>query len=481
MSASVCEFCGARSILGDLFQSWPVGLRRRGLICPRCRVTSRKSRRIPGLKFILMALVFAGGFALDGPWLGAIWVLGAFFLPILITVGHEWAHAVAALLCGGKVFEVRIGWREPRWQIRVGRIRFTVARGLFRGGYCVAAFLSPRVSRLRYAILYGTPMILHAAAIAAVWPYLSPPHALREIGLLDFFVAFNLLLLLASARPFDHHVGAFQLPSDGMAIILLATHRARVEKWRRLGFVLPAIYALLDGEKEEALARAREVEHMFPDDPDVGRALFTVYWALGYFAYALRFIGTYVHGVRQPEQLDERQLLSLGAMQGKRFEKWLYCVVCLHGEAWDAAIKEIDELLEAESFEEARAMWFALRAYVLLLRASSPGDLEEARAAAQRAFDRLPWVSFICGTLAATLIESGMEVEGLYRLEQADLLDRDDRELAARNAWRAIGMARQGRRRMARRYLREAEAQGLEVGPPPALLRRVEQALEQRS
>jgi len=455
--------------------SWPTGLGRPGLICPRCRALSQPFRRLEQWPLFAAVAVGAAGFAAGGLALAAEWVLGGFLLPVALTAAHEVAHAAAGKLTGARVFEVRLGWHRPRFQARLFRLRLTIARGLGRGGYCVAAYLK-RAARWRYAVFYGTPMVLHAGAAAAAICLVSLPASLRELGALHFFVFYNLLFLLAAARPFDYEVGAFSIPSDGKALLLLATQRAQAETWRRTGFVVPAIYALLDGEKEESASRAREAEHLFPGDPDVERALFTVYWAAGYYAYALRLLPAYARGVRQPDQLDEKQLLALGAMQGPRLERWLTCVVYLHGEAWDAALKEIEAALEAETFEEARAMWFALRADVLLLRAGE-GDAKGALVDATAAFERLPWVSFICGVAAAAILDNGRNEEALRMLRHADFLDRPGQELAVRNLWRAIALAKLGRTGPARRSLREAETRGLEVGPPPALVRRARAAL----
>jgi tetratricopeptide (TPR) repeat protein len=403
-------------------------------------------------------------------------VAGLFLVPAGLTAAHELAHAVAGKLTGARVFEVRAGWHRPRLQARLFGLRLTVARGLLRGGYCVAAYLKPRAAPWRYAVFYGTPMVLHATAVAACFALLALPRAVLEVGIGHFFLFYNLLFLLAAARPFDYDVGAFSLPSDGKALLLLATQRAQAETWRRTGFVVPAIYALLDGEREESAARAREAEHLFAGDPDVDRALFTVYWALGYYAYALRLLPAYARSVRQPEQLSEKQLLALGAMKGARLERWLRCVVYLHGEAWDAALKEIEASLADEHLEEGKAMWFALRADVLLLRGGQ-GDDGAALADATAAYERLPWVSFICGVAAAAILVSGRHEDALRMLAHADTLDRDGQELAVRNLWRAVALTHLGRTGTARRALREAKTRGLEVGPPPALVRRAEAAL----
>lgn len=474
---TACDFCGARSRLRDLFVSWPTGLGRPGLICPRCRALSQPSRRLAYWPVAAAVLVAAGGFLLGGPVLAARWVAGIFLVPAGLTAAHELAHAVAGKLTGARVFEVRAGWHRPRIQARVLGLRVTIARGLLRGGYCVAAYLKPRAAPWRYAIFYGTPMALHAAAAAACFLLVPLPRSLGAVGVAHFFLLHNLLFLLAAARPFDYEVGAFSLPSDGKALLLLATQKAQAETWRRTGFVVPAIYALLDGEREEAVARAREAEHLFAGDVDVERALFTVYWALGYYAYALRLLPAYARSVRQPEQLDEKQLLALGAMKGPRLERWLLCVVYLHGEAWDAALKEIEAGLADERLEEARAMWLALRADVLLLRAAE-GDDKAALADATAAFERLPWVSFICGVAAAAILVAGRREDALRMLAHADLLDQGGQELAVRNLWRAVALAELGRTGPARRAFREAQARGLEVGPPPALVRRAVGALD---
>jgi hypothetical protein len=477
---AICSVCGAASRLRGHYHPWPLGFGRQGLICPGCRLAMRVSRPTRGKALLAILLVILCGALLEGRWLAVEWGLSVLVLPVLLIVAHEFTHAVAGRLAGARVFEVRVGWHRPRYQIRLGRLRLTLARGLSRGGFCVAAFLLPRVGRWRYAVLYGAPMLLHLAACVAVLPFLSAPWPLPDLRVGHFFFFINALLFVASARPIDYPVGAFRIPNDGKALLLLRDP-GQAERWRRLGFVLPALYALSDGEAEEALARARDAEHLFPDDPEVGRALFTVYWALGYHAYALRFVGPYADAIRQPRGLDERQLLTLGALQGDRLERWLYCVVCLHGEAWDAALNAVDTALKGETLDEARAMWLALRSYVLLLRMDSPEGREAGREAAREAFELLPWVAFVCGTFGAALIDGARPAEGLGRLEEADALDVQEQEVAARKAWRAIGCAQLGRMRNARALLREASTRGLEVGPPPALLRRAEASLALRS
>jgi hypothetical protein len=478
---AICSVCGAASRLRGHYQPVPLGFGRRGLICPGCRLELRRSRPTRGKAVLAILLVVLCGALLGGSRLALEWGLSVLVLPVLLIVAHELTHAVAGRLAGARVFEVRIGWHRPRFQVRLGRLRLTLARGLARGGFCVAAFLRPRVARWRYAVLYGAPMLLHLAGCVAVIPFLSVPWPLGELNSGHFFFFFNALLFVASARPIDYPVGAFRIPNDGKALLALLRDPDQAEAWRRQGFVLPALYALTDGEPEEALARARDVEHLFPDDPEVGRALFTVYWALGYHAYALRFAGPYADAIRQPAGLDERQLLTLGALQGDRLERWLYCVVCLHGEAWDAALNAVDTALKGETLDEARAMWLALRSYVLLLRMESPEERAAGRAAAREAFELLPWVAFVCGTFGAALIDGAHPAEGLERLEEADALDVQEQEVAARKAWRAIGCAQVGRMRYARALLREAGTRGLEVGPPPALLRRAEASIALRS
>jgi hypothetical protein len=477
---AICSVCGAASRLRGHYQPMPMGFGRQGLICPGCRLQMRVSRPSRGKAVLAILLVVLCGALLGGRPLALEWGLAVLILPVLLIVAHEFTHAVAGRLAGARVFEVRVGWHRPRFQVRLGRLRLTLARGLARGGFCVAAFLRPQVGRWRYAVLYGAPMVLHLLGCVAVIPFLTTPWPLDELRAGHFFFFLNALLFVASARPIDYPVGAFRIPNDGKALLQLRDPE-RTERWRRQGFVLPALYALGDGEREEALARARDAEHLFPDDPEVGRALFTVYWALGYHAYALRFVAPYAGAIRQPENLDERQLLTLGAFRGDRLERWLYCVVCLHGEAWDAALTAVDTALRSETLEEARAMWLALRSYVLLLRMESAEERAEGREAAHEAFELLPWVAFVCGTFGAALIDGARSAEGLDRLEEADTLDVQEQEVAARNAWRAIGYAQLGRMRHARAHLREASTRGLEVGPPPALLRRAEASLKLRS
>jgi hypothetical protein len=114
---------------------------------------------------------------------------------------------------------------------------------------------------------------------------------------------------------------------------------------------------------------------------------------------------------------------------------------------------------------------------VLLLRAETPADGAQALEDARLAYSLLPWVPFVCDVLGAAEVEGGRLDEGLARLDEADGLDVSRQEAGARNAWRALAHARAGDGLRARRWLREARTRGLEVGPPPALLRRAEEAL----
>ena len=138
---------------------------------------------------------------------------------------------------------------------------------------------------------------------------------------------------------------------------------------------------------------------MFPSDRDVGPGLFQAYWALGNHASALRF----VEHLRRPDPAegDDRMRLALGEMTGARYDRWLRCIVCLHGGAWDAARGYVREGLNAEATEEGRALLLALSAYVELL---GSGDTDAAAVSAREAFEMLPWVGLVSDTYAAVLI-----------------------------------------------------------------------------
>lgn len=472
-----CEFCGAVSHLTHLFERWPTGLRSRAPICPRCRNAPGPGSRLPVLlAWLALAAVVVVGFFVGGPVLAFDWLLGAAVLPALLIVVHECSHALAGLLVGARVFEVRFGWGRATRELRLGRVRFSITPRLLHGGACVAAFLRPPVARWRYAVLYGTPMLLHFAALVAVWPFLTVPWPPASIGLAHFFFLYNALLLFLSARPVDYRAGAYRFPNDGKALLRLRS-RAVVSRWFRRGLILPALYALADGDREQSIAHAWRLEGQYPDDPIVGRSLFTAYWALGCYVDALRFLQHYAHSRPAPEgetDDDLRRRLALGVMTGERYERWLKCVVCLHGSAWEAARNEVRSGLEAEPWPEGRALLLALLANVRLLEGV---ELDQAEAAARAAFEMLPWVPFVCDTYAASLIERGEVEKGLLLLAEAKGPEGDDRERSVCNAWRAVAYARRGLRAPARRWLRQAQRRGLEIGPPPALLAKAEALL----
>ncbi len=464
-----CVHCGAVSRLRRHFRALPIGWRVRGPVCAGCRANAE-----PGVDLLrkmlpwVLAAIVAAAFLAYGFGVALRYVVGFTLLPAGLIVLHELAHAAAGHAAGAHIFEVRVGWGRVYRQWRVRGLRLTLARRPLRGGYCVAAFLHPPVRRWKYAVLYGTPMVLHLLAIVIAAPRLTLPWPGSAIGLLHFFVFWNLLMLLASARPFDYVAGAHAIPNDGRALILLRS-RKYAEEWFRRGLILPALYALAEGRVQEARAQVWRVETQFPDDPAVGPALFTAYWALGSHVHALRFAEQFVRACPVPEG-DPADLLALGILAEERYERWLRATVCLHGGAYDAALTEVAGALEVEEYDEGRALLLALRGYVRLLA----GDSEAALADAGEAFEDLPWIAFVCDTYAAALIETGQPERGLLLLDEADDRDRAERGRPVRNCWRALAEARRGRVRIAERYLRRAQSRGLEVGPPPALVERAE-------
>ena len=96
---------------------------------------------------------------------------------------------------------------------------------------------------------------------------------------------------------------------------------------------------------------------------------------------------------------------------------------------------------------------------------------------AHEAFQMLPWVSFVCDTYAAVLIERDEAQKGLLLLMEADALEGDDRERSVRNAWRAVAYARRRDTALAEYWLGIARRRGLEIGPPPALIEKAEALL----
>jgi hypothetical protein len=475
-----CSFCGAVSRLRHLYRELPAWTRSGGPVCPGCQ-----ARPSPGWDYLwpfigLLALagLVAGLFA-QATGAALYWIAALLVMPVGLILLHECCHALAARLVGATVFEIRIGWHRPLWQIPLGRrARLTIARGVLRGGYCVAAFLGDRRGRWRYAVLYGTPMLLHAVAVAVTLPMLEAPWR-TGLDAVHLFLLFNVALLMASARPFDNPAGTYTIPSDGLALWRLARDPSAADRWRRRAVVLPALYALAEGRPEDARAEAYLVEVSYPDDPEVGGALFTAYWSLGSHVDALRFLEAFTGARAAPDSPEEElQQLSLGGLAGERYERWIRCAVYLHGEAWEAAERETHEALETEDSPQGRALWQAMLAYTLLLGSEDPVRHEKAGTAAREAFETLPWVAFVCDAHAAALLERGALAESLKMLAEADRLDLDDLGLCARNAWRAIARARLGQCRRARRALRAAHSRGLEIGPPPALLERAEKTVD---
>src|SRR5579872_4775606 len=137
-----CAKCGVTSTLPELFQRGRISQKLTGMICPRCVDNAH------GFNFeclvTAMVLVLLGGVVLGGSgWPDAAQILtvipcAVLFVPVL-TVLHEGAHALAAILLMLRVYEIRIGWYgKPLVRFYVGCCKIQITRTPVGGWSLVA-------------------------------------------------------------------------------------------------------------------------------------------------------------------------------------------------------------------------------------------------------------------------------------------------------------------------------------------------------
>lgn len=120
----LCGNCGCVSPLTKLFHAlWGAGV-----LCPRCYIkhTQGQQRKLTlaialavgGLALFTLLLTWAG---FEPPYLpgNVLFIVLATYVSV---VGHEFAHALAAWLTGGRVYEIRFG-NGPDWgKLRLGSL-----------------------------------------------------------------------------------------------------------------------------------------------------------------------------------------------------------------------------------------------------------------------------------------------------------------------------------------------------------------------
>jgi hypothetical protein len=321
-----------------------------------------------------------------------VWFL--LFLPVIVVV-HEAGHAVASVLLGHRIFEIRIG-AGPALRLKVGGTHVLIGP-LPVSGHVASGSTSASGFRWRRLLIVAAGPATNALMLGVGVPFL-PWNLLPDFAVVNAFVLINNLL------PFSQRTPLGPQANDGLALV-----RTLLDP---------------DGELQEQRAAIPAVEAqrlVELGDRDGGRAV-----------------------VREALLVHSRSRL---------LRNWLGHDLVVSGRLPEArevfsTLVEDDERREDPVLRRRHLASSAIHLNNLAwadLMLADPGLVVEANAASARAVELLPGASAIWGTRAFALIATGHFAEGITLAQKAFKKERDPKNRASQACVVAIGYARNWR------------------------------------
>ena len=408
-----CSSCGCTSTLPQLFRkSWGKQY------CPACVMKNE----VRNTKFLFLVLGFVFLFAslinaANYGWLSwEAWIFEIYLLVIAVSLAlHEFSHALAAKLLGGRVFGIQLGIGPQL--LRRWFKGFYLGINLFQvSGVCFAGFPTNKRLRLRYAIYISGGLIFHIVSVFIAILLVRR----TEVGLplLIAIIVVNGFLLFLNILPITVTTAVGQTGSDGMLIWRLLRGKLTHAELQKNYYRLAATFAHQQQNTEEVNRYVREGLSQNPSD----------------------------------EVLENLRVYMLLNEEDKLEEAY-------------AAWKEIVESADFESKNVLlKAIFYNNYAWATLMHRPEPDSLEVARHYSDKAFEMVPWVIVVKGTLAAIMVEQGEHREGAeFALAAAKEMENEqtperDKVVAANLATAALGYYRMGGQETAVQYLAQALA-----------------------
>jgi hypothetical protein len=341
------------------------------------------------------------------------------FLPIVI-VAHESGHAVASLLLGHRIFEIRIG-TGPTAALTVGGARLLIGLLPF-GGHVASGSTSARGFRWKRLVIIAAGPAMNAAVVGIAALLDVPPTLFRD------FAVVNALVLISNLLPLSQQTPLGPQANDGLALLRTFVDRESELQEQRAGVSVAEAQSLVERRDRD---RAREIV----------RGALTLH----------------PHSRILRNWLGHDLVLS-GRLAEAR-------------EVFSSLVKD-DEDREGAAPRGRNSASIAVHLNNLAwtdLMLGDPELVSEANTASATAIELLPGASAIWGTRAFALIAIYHFVEGISLAEKAYKKERDPKNRALQACVVAIGYARNWRFDDADRWV--AIASGLD--PECALLDRV--------
>jgi hypothetical protein len=374
--------------------------------------------------FLVLVMVVAGALNLfPSRSLHPVWYL--LFLPAIVVI-HEAGHAVASLLLGHRLYEVRIG-AGPALRLNVGRTRILIG-AIPVSGHVASGSTNALGFRWRQLVIIAAGPATNALMFGVGVLFL-PSNLFREFAIVNAFVLINNLL------PFSQRTPLGPQANDGLALVRTFFDPGAELEEQRVGITAVEAQRLVElGDRDGASAVVREALVTYPHSRILRTWLGHHLVVSGRFAEARDVFSALVDD-------DERRE---GTIPRGRYRAPY--AIHLNNLAWA-------DLMLAD-----------------------PELVPEANAASARAIELLPGPPAIWGTRAFALIVTSHFAEGTSLARKAFNKEKDPTNRALQACVVAIGYARNWRFADSERW----HALAGSLDPRCALLDRVTQELEAR-
>jgi len=341
--------------------------------------------------------------------IGLMLLVGLLALYALIFL-HEMSHAVVGKLVGGRIFGIQVGIGRTLFQSWIGDFLLSINL-LPASGATIFGFAPQERLRLRMGLLIAAGPLLHllfvvgfgAAIIDNGWSELS------WIGQLLFIL--NLSLLVINLWPITKaQTMAGAISSDGKQLWQVITNQFDTNRLIESYYVTSAIFSLQKKPDLTELTELREALTHFPDNEMLNQLN----------------IAVLLNSEQFEECIELYETIMEKPVKGKS----------------DASEPPADTELAAQLAQ--RAITFNDYAWTRLLMGTERSNLETARHFSEQAFEMVPWLLPIRGTLASIKIAQHEDDDELDEtideiLEVAELFGKEKAPIF--KLYRAVNLA----------------------------------------
>lgn len=395
-----------------------------GNLCPPCAIKNKVNPYGESTKWLgYFGLFLVGLFWLiitDGDAVYIIlnlFIAAIAFYPLLAL--HEFVHALATILVGGKVFAIQLGLGRVLFRKKVLGIWLTLNRFLI-AGLCFSGIPTINLIRTRYFFIVAAAPFYHIVIFWLCVSRMDFSSIWTAVSIWPAILLPNSLLLFSCLYPFSSNLMGVGLGSDGLQMLRLLGRKLSPDDLHAQYYLGDIQSEIFSQNHEKALKRCEFAMSQYPEND--------------YFQFTYASLLILTHDFKKAIELFERILPKLTNTPQ-------------------------DSVLRAYAYNNIA--WSRLMVY------ERPEQLDIVTEYAKKALEIMPWTHHLRGTYAALLIEKGFYDEGVDEAlavademgDEATLYLTDN--MATNLAVAARGLLSSGNKEEARACIAEA----MEIAP----------------